>query len=192
MRYFILLYCLFLSSFSHAIIPAESINNASHLVIKEEMTSKKEIKRQLKTAKKKRNQLKSQTQKLKWQLFKNSLKDKKLSKKSKKLNQKDTKPIYWASWLSALSGITGYALFGIGIRLSGVYFLGALLAIPFGLAAFVLAIKSIRFMKKNPKGENNTYNRTGSIIFTVLGMYIGITFLFLTLLLLTRPFSFIS
>ena len=72
MRYFILLYCLFLSSFSHAIIPAESINNASHLVIKEEMTSKKEIKRQLKTAKKKRNQLKSQTQKLKWQLFKDT------------------------------------------------------------------------------------------------------------------------
>lgn len=189
MRYFILFCFLFFSSLSYAIIPSESINTTSIPIIKEETSSKKEIKRQQKIAKKEQRQLKRQTKKLKWQLLKNALKAKK-SNKHKKRNKKDRKPIYWASWLSALLGIVGYTLFGIGIGLSSVYFLGALLAIPFGLAAFVLAIKSIRFMKRNPKGEDDTYNRTFSIIFTVIGMYIGIIFLFLFLMLITRPFSF--
>ncbi|WP_375563282.1 hypothetical protein ACE193_12270 [Bernardetia sp. OM2101] len=187
MRYFLLLSFFFFSYLSYGVIPSENINTISISIIKEKANSKKEIKRLQKTAKKEKRQLKRQTQKLKWQLLKNALKAKK-SNKHKKRNKKDRKPIYWASWLSALSGIVGYTLFGIG--LSSVYFLGALLAIPFGLAAFVLAIKSIRFMKRNPKGEDDTYNRTFSIIFTVIGMYIGIIFLFLFLMLITRPFSF--
>lgn len=190
MRYLILLCFLFFFSASHAFVPTSSIEKGNG-VVKEENNSAK-INQKKKIDKKNKKQLKKQTQKLKWQLLKNALKANKSTKKIDKQHKKDAKPIYWASWLSALLGVIAYVLFGIGIGLSGLYFLGALISIPFGIAALVLAIKSIRFMIRNPKSENDTYNKTLSIICTIIGMYFGIFFLYFLIVSLATFTLFIE
>lgn len=195
MRYLLLLCFLFFSSLSHAILPSES-TETSIPTAKEETKSKKEIRKQhkinKKADKKKKIQLKKQTQKLKWQLLKNAFKTHKANKKLTKKNKKDRKPVYWASWLSVIAAILSSIFFGIGAATSGAYILGFLFAFPFGIANIILVIKSIRFIRKHPKSENNTYHRTWSIIFTVLGIYFGLPFLFLLLSRLISAFIIIQ
>lgn len=196
MRYLILLFLFFTYwGTSYEVLSAEkllikknevgfvsSTQNSSLILLNPSKKPQKRVDR------KKSKQLKKQTQTLKWQLLKNALKAQKTNKKLDKQNKKDKKPVYWASWLSALSGIIAYALSGISN--GGAYFGAFILAMPLGIVALVLAIKSLRFIKRNPKKENNSYNRTWSIIFTVIGMYIGVSFL-IALMFLLLFFSFI-
>ncbi len=187
MRYLILLCFLFFSNLSYAVIANESIN-ASIPTAKEETKSKIEKK----ADKKEKRQLKKQTQKLKWQLLKNTFKAPKANKKIDKHNKKDKKPIYWASWLSVLAGFLSSIFFAMGTASSGIFLLGLLFALPFGITNIVLVIKSIRFIRKHPRSENYAYSRTGSIIFTVLGIYFGLPFLVLLLMSLISPFILVE
>lgn len=187
MRYLILLCFLFFSSLSYAVLPSESINT-SIPTVKEETKSKKERK----ADRKEKRQFKKQTQKLKWQLLKNAFKAHKANKKNDKQNKKAKKPIYWASWLSVLAGFLSSIFFAIGTASSGIMILGLLFALPFGITNIVLVIKSIRFIRKHPRSENYAYNRTWSIIFTVLGIYFGLPFLVLLISFLISPFILVE
>ncbi len=198
MRYLLLLCFLFFSGFSYAILPSES-TDTSIPTAKEETKSKKEIKKQQKidrkADKKEKRQLKKQTQKLKWQLLKNAFKAQKANKKlntQNKKDKKDRKPVYKASRLSALFGILGNIFFGIAVGISGIFFIGALLAAPFGITALIFAVKSLRFISANPKEENDSYNRTWSIILTIVGMYFAIPITSIFIISLLMPFLFVA
>ncbi len=184
MRYLLLFCLLFLFSSSYAFVPNSNIEK-NNVVLKEENNSTK-IKQQKKTDKKNKRQLKKQTQKLKWQLLKNALKFNKSAKKFDQQNKKDKNPIYFASWLSALLGGLAISL----VLLFDVFALGIfLLFLALGLGGLVLAILSLSFIINNRKEKNDTYNKTFSIIFTIIRLFIGILSLMLVIALLTFSLS---
>lgn len=185
MRYFILLFFLSIFSQSYAVIPSESINNTSIATIKEETKPKKEIKKQRKTERKDKKQLKKQIQKIKWQILKNALK---VKKSDKTLDKKDKKPAYRSSRLSVLFALLGYILFAIGIGVSGVIYGGILIAIPFSIIALVHVIKSLRFIRNNPKTKNDTYGRGKSIFLTIIGIYLSLPVISIAIFFLLFPF----
>jgi cation transport ATPase len=187
MRYLLLLCFLFFSGFSYAILPSES-TDTSLPTAEEEIKSKKEINKQQKIEKKadkkEKRQLKKQTQKLKWQLLKNAFKTHKTNKKLNEKDRKGGKPIYWASWISALFGLSAFGLIVLNeatLLLSiGLY----LLSISFGIVALILAVIALQFFKKKAKEGNDNYNRTISKILAVLGGLAGFITLFFFIALL--------
>lgn len=193
MRYLILFCFLFFFGSSYAIIPNSSTEE-NNVVLKEENNSTTTKQQKIINRKNKR-QLKKQTQKLKWQVLKNALKFNKLINKSAKKSikkstkkfdkhiKKDKKPIYWASWLSALLGTLAT---GIILLTDGILFFPALflLSVILGIGALITTIVAWNFIVKNAKTENKPYNETFSILFTIIGGGIGIAFLLIFISLL--------
>ncbi len=190
MRYLLLL-CFFLfSGLSYGFIPSENTSTIIPIA-KEGTKSEKELKKQQrierKADKKQNRQLKKQTQKLKWQLLKKAFKAQRANKKLDKKNEKakkGEKPIYWASWASALFGLTAFGLIVLNeatfLLSIGLY----LLSVSFGIIALVLAVIALQFLKKKAKEGNENYNKTFSKILAIVGGIAGFITLFFFIALL--------
>ena len=102
--------------------------------------------------------------------------------------------MYWASWLSALLGGVAFGLLYYVLAFGGGLLWGVFLAsVGIGVVAFILALLSINFiMQKDTEGKNDTYNKTLSTIFTILGGVIGLAFSFIFILLLLIPLFIIE
>ncbi len=193
MRYLLLFCFLFLFSGSFAFVPTSSIDE-NNSVLKKENNSKPANKQKKKIDRKNKRQLTKQTQKLKWQLLKNVLKLNKSAKKFDQQNKKDAKPIYWSSWLSALLAVIALGFLYYVLAVTGKLLWGLfLVCVGFGVLAFIMALLSINFILRNDTEEKkDAYQRTVSILLTILGGVIGLIFSFIFILLLLLPLFIIE